>query len=79
MNFWLDNWSAILVWALGTAALVGVAMFARRNPDANASKAVFFLVPALNPSRAGPAVSTWAWWLVIAVVLVIAIQTWLDR
>jgi hypothetical protein len=63
-NFWSDNWWAVPTWLLGVAALIYIGAYARRNPDASASRVIFFLLPALNPSR---------WTLVAALCVIIFI------
>jgi hypothetical protein len=78
-SWWTENWWAIPAWALGVALLIAISLYARRNQEAGASKAVFWVYPGLNPDPTKRAVSPRAFWLVVIGVLILAIADWIAR
>jgi hypothetical protein len=75
-NFWSDNWWAVPTWLLGVAALIYIGAYARRNPDASASRVIFFLLPALNPDRSRRPTSRWTLVAALCVIIFIIVLEW---
>ncbi|MFG6414597.1 hypothetical protein ACG02S_11890 [Roseateles sp. DC23W] len=75
-NFWSDNWWEVPIWLLGVAAVIYIGAYARRNPDASASRVMFFLFPALNPDRSSRPTSRWTFVAALSVIISIIVLEW---